>query len=304
MDIVEPDRPTGEGAESLDMIAHSLSPKKCGQGDTGEFGFWRVLVSFVNQGWLDLVTEGVPQPALTEVPIHSISEELLQEIRLYIDLWSREEFSEELFAQFRYMRPVDGFRLPVAGGENERLLFADDVLLIIVPSLYNTYNDYNLTSMAAGSNIVFTGVTPTQQLLERHGLSAQSLHKRGFKGQLQVVYIAEEGLLLAQFTKYIVWLRSLALFALGVAFVVATAISAFISGLLKAKRDFAVRLSGQSWVQILEGRIAREVFIGGVLVALIVLIQKPDSIIPALVVCNIWLACCTFEPYICCTLVF
>lgn len=276
-----------KNAESLDMVAHSITftPEMWTRVDTGEsvdFGEYSA-VSFVNQRWLDLVTKGAPQPAVTPVPDHSIPEGLRREVRVHAGMWSREGFSEELFAQFRFLQPADGLRLPVAGGWRERLLFADDVLLVVVPSLYDAYSDSNLTSMVSGSNIVFTGVTATQQLLERHGLSAQALRDRGFKGELNVVYIAEDGLLLAQFAAYVVWLRSLALVALGVAFTVAAAISALITAMLQAKRDFPLRLAGQSWARILQGRIAKELLAGVILVGVVVLFQRPDAMGPVLV---------------------
>ena len=274
-------------AESLDMVAHSITftPEMWTRVDTGEsvdFGKYSA-VSFVNRRWLDLVTRGAPQPAFISVPDHSIPEGLRQEVRLHAEMWSKEKFSEVLFAQFRFLRPADGLRLPVAGGWRERLLFADDVLLVVVPSLYGTYNDYNLTSMVSGSNIVFTGVTATQQLLEQHGLSTQALRDRGFRGYLDVVYIAEEGLLMAQFAAYVVWLRSLALVALGVAFTVAAAISALITALLQAKHDFPLRVAGWSWVRILQSRVAKEMLVGAGLVAVVVLLQRPDAMGPVLV---------------------
>ena len=43
-------------------------------------------------------------------------------------------------------------------------------------------------------------------------------------------------------------------------------------------------MAGQSWAQILQERIAKEVFVGLGLVALFVLIQRPDTLIPVLVV--------------------
>ncbi|WP_353892793.1 hypothetical protein PRVXH_002167 [Proteinivorax hydrogeniformans] len=275
-------------AESLDMVAHSytFTQGMWTRVDTGEgvdFGEYSV-VSYVNQRWLDLATKGAPQPALTSVPSNSIPEDLHQKILETVEILSRESLSEELFTQFKYLEPADGLRLPVAeGGWGNRLLFADDVLFVVVPSLYDTYNDSNLTSMASTSNIVFTDVTATQQLLEQHDLSEQALRERGFSGKLNVVYIAEEGLLQAQFAAYVVWLRSLALVALGVAFTVSAAISASITALLQAKRDFPLRLAGQSWLRILHRRIAKEILVGVVLVSVVILFQRPYSLGPILV---------------------
>ncbi|OLO17432.1 hypothetical protein BKP29_0221255, partial [Bacillus licheniformis] len=146
------------------------------------------------------------------------------------------------------------------------------------PSLYDTYNDSALTSMVSGSNIVFTGVTATQELLGKHGLDVKALRDRDINGELKVVYVAEEGILRAQFAAYVVWLLNLALIALVIAFTVAAAISALITALLQAKRDFPLRVAGQSWVRILRSRVAKEMLVGVGLVGVVVLLQRPDEI--------------------------
>ncbi|MDA7028537.1 hypothetical protein PJ311_18525 [Bacillus sp. CLL-7-23] len=264
-------------AESLDKVALSYTYTKEMQMpvDFGEYS----AISFVNQRWLDLVTTGAPRKAVTSVPNHSISDGLVKMIREEAELLSRKKLSDDRFAKFKFLRPVDGFQLPVAqGGGGERLLFADDALVVVVPSLYDTYNDSTLTSMVSGSNIMFTGVTPTQQLLKKHGLDVKALRDRGIKGELNVVYVAEDGILQAQFAAYIVWLLNLALIALVIAFTVAAAISAMITAMLQAKRDFPLRVAGQSWVQILQSRVTKELLAGVGLVGVVVLLQRPDEI--------------------------
>ncbi|WP_163117125.1 hypothetical protein [Bacillus subtilis] len=263
-------------AESLDKVAlsYTYTQEMTMQVDFGNYS----AVSFVNQRWLDLVTKDAPQPAVTKVPYHSIPEGLVKMVREEADLLSRKELSSELFGKFQFLQPVKGFRLPVAqGGGGERLYFADDVLVVVVPSVYDTYNDSALTSMASGSNIVFTGVTATQELLEKHGLDVKALRDRGLNGELKVVYVAEEGILSAQFAAYVVWLLNLALIALVIAFTVSAAISALITALLQAKRDFPLRVAGQSWVQILRNRVAKQMLAGGILLGIVILFQRPDE---------------------------
>ncbi|WP_054949363.1 hypothetical protein [Numidum massiliense] len=263
-------------AESRDAAALSYTYTKEMQTPV-DFGKYSA-VSFVNQRWLDLVTRGAPQPAVTSVPGHSIPEGLVRMVREEAELLSRGELSEELFAQFQFLQPIDGFQIPVAqGGGGTNLHFADDVLLVVVPSVYDTYDDFNLTSLASSSNIVFTDVTATKQLLKRHGLDVPGLRDRGLKGELNVVYVAEEGMLLAQFAAYVVWLQNLALVALVVAFTVAAAISALITALLQAKRDFPLRVAGRSWVRILQSRVAKELLVGAGIVGVVVLFQRPDE---------------------------
>ncbi|MDD4675052.1 MAG: hypothetical protein PHX31_05315 [Syntrophaceticus schinkii] len=262
-------------AESLDMVAlsYTYTPEMWIGVDFGEYS----AVSYVNRRWLDLVTRNAPQQAVTAAPDHSITEGLGQVFREYAELLSREGLSEELLAQFRFLRPAGGFRLPVAEGGGGNLRFLDDVLVVVVPSVYDAYSDFNSTALISTKNIVFTGVVATQQLLERHGLDAQALRNRGFKGNLHVVYIAEEGLLFAQFAAYVVWLRTLALLALAIAFTVAAAISALITALLQAKRDFPLRVAGWSWLRIMQGRVARELLVGVGLVGFVVLLQRPEA---------------------------
>ncbi|MGN1400422.1 MAG: hypothetical protein ACI4XL_02870 [Bacillus sp. (in: firmicutes)] len=263
-------------AESLDTVAlsYTYTQEMLMGRDLGGYS----AISYVNQRWLDLMAVDATDPAFKRVPYESIPEGVNDLIQEQADILSREGSSEELLGQFKFLRPADGFKLPVAqGGGGERLHFLDDALVVVVPSLFDTYNDSALTSLASTSNVVFTGVTDTQQLLEKQGLDVQALRDRDISGELKVVYIAEEGLLQAQFAAYIVWLLNLALVALVIAFTVAAAISALITALLKAKHDFPLRLAGRSWIWILQGRVIKEILAGVGLVVIVLVLQRPDE---------------------------
>lgn len=274
-------------AEDLDAVA--LSYTFAGQArpkGLAEFP----AITLVNQRWLNLVTKGVPRPALTPVPRERVREDL-QGLGETLALWSRAGASgAEIVDRFEFFEPRDGLRLPVSnGGAGDSLSFLDDVLVAVVPSLHDMANDRNLTSMASTGNIVFTGVAATQRLLEDHGLSRQTLRERGFAGAVRAVYIAEEGILRAQFTAYVVWLLNLALIALVTAFAVASAISALITALLRARRDFPLRVAGRSWALILRGRVARELLAGVVLSVAVSLFQGPGATGAVLVVAAVGL---------------
>ncbi|WP_433271927.1 hypothetical protein ACQPZF_14505 [Actinosynnema sp. CS-041913] len=247
-------------------------------------------VALVNQRWLDLVTEGAAQPALEPVP-RAEALENTRGLAATLELWSRDGSpGEEVLAGMRFFRPVQGYRLPVAqGGGGGQLVFLDDVLVAVLSSAHSVVDDSNLTSMASTRNLVFSGVGATQELLQRNGLGVDSLWGRGITGQLRVIYIAEDGILLAQFTAYVTWLLNLALAALLVAFAVAAAISALITALLHAKRDFPLRLAGRSWAHVLRGRVAGEVLVGVGLVGLALLFQRPEGMAAVLVVAAVGL---------------
>jgi hypothetical protein len=58
---------------------------------------------------------------------------------------------------------------------------------------------------------------------------------------------------------------------------VAALIGAFITAVLKARRDFPLRLAGKPWAEILADRVAREWSVGVALVGLVVLFQGLDG---------------------------
>nr|WP_207921234.1 hypothetical protein [Micromonospora sp. KC721] len=269
----------GESAGAV-AFSYTFSAEEW-RGDFGDYS----AVTFVNQRWLDLMTASAPPDALTPVAYEHVSGMLSREFGETFTLWSRSQRAGgEILSGFGYLRPADGFRLPVGrAGGGGTLQFLDDVLVAVMPSLHLTIDDRNLTSMVSTSNIVFTSVATTQALLERNGLSAGALGDQGIKGELSVVYVAEEGILRAQYMAYLVWLMNLALAALVVAFAVATTISALITALLHAKRDFPLRLSGRSWARILQMRVAKELLAGAALVALVALSERPEAIGPLLV---------------------
>lgn len=269
-------------AESMGTLAFSYAfTAQSWNGDLGGYA----AVAFVNQRWLDLMTSNAPPDALASVPYGRVKGMVTREFGETFALLCRGEgCGGQVLAGFDYRRPIHGFRIPLAtGGGGGRLEFLDNVLVAVVPAVQQTFNDRNLTSMVSTRNVLFTGVGATQTLLDRSGLSANVLSDRGFKGELTVVYVAEEGILRAQFMAYLVWLMNLALAALAVAFAVAAAISALITALLHAKRDFPLRLAGRPWARILRTRVATELLAGTALVALVAVFQRPDALAALLV---------------------
>ncbi|MEU4159820.1 hypothetical protein [Actinoplanes sp. NPDC026670] len=259
-------------AESSGEAAFSYAfSKETWSGDLGDYS----AVAFVNQKWLELMAA----TSLDPVPFDRVQGMVTREFGETFQLLSRDQRAgAATLAGFSYREPADGLRVPIGvGGGGGSLEFLDDVLVAVVPSVRDTFNDRNLTSMASTRNVLFTGVAGTQALLDRNGLSAEALAGRGIKGDLSVVYVAEEGILRAQFMAYLVWLMNLALAALVVAFGVAAAISALITALLHAKRDFPLRLAGHSWSRILQSRVARELVAGALIVALVAAFQRPEA---------------------------
>jgi hypothetical protein len=147
------------------------------------------------------------------------------------------------------------------------LKFSNDTIIVVVPSVHDVFNDDFLASTASSSNLVFTGLGPTQELVAQHGLQKE----------VNVKYVAEEGVLRAQLTAYFAWLQGISLVALVVALVVAALIGAFITAVLKARRDFPLRLAGKRWAEILADRVAKEWSVGVALIGLVVLFQGLDG---------------------------
>lgn len=236
-------------------------------------------ISFVNEQWIRLVTKEMENNVVTPISKNDIPKNLIHEIKEELDILSGGRASGNLFEQLNFQQTAKSSKLPVIlGGGDGSLYFGDDILFVVVPSLYDTYNDSNLTSLISSSNIIFTGVTATEKLLKQHHLDVQSLRSQGFHGELRVVRIAEEGILRAQYMAYLAWLQNLSFITLLIAFTIAAAISAFITATLQAKRDFPLRLAGKPWIRIIQKRISKEIFVGITLLLIVIILQRPSEV--------------------------
>lgn len=273
-------------ADSHDKSALSYTfLEEMDQGD--DYGKYSA-VSFVNMKWLELMIKDKQKSKsfFESVSHQNIPDDIIDLIQTNTELWERGGGdSKKTYDELQFYQPVDGFQMPVSqGGNGEQLYFSDDTLLVIVPSIYDVFNDSNLTSLISLKNIIFDGVDSTQELLEQHDLDASELHKQGIRGELNIVYVAEEGMLQAQYLSYIAWLQNISLITLIIAFSVAVAISALIASRLHAKHDFPLRLAGHSWISIIQVRVTREILVGLVLAGVVYLLQNPEDIEPILVV--------------------
>ena len=241
--------------------------------DLGPYAY----LALVNQRWFDLmlaadrggdVRGNQPAPGLIPVPADQTPSDIIRVLGGQMELWSRDRVTAaEMLSKVAFYRSTGASQLPLAviGG---KLVFPDDALVVVVPGLYAMFNDSFLVSTASSGNLVFTGLGPTQALLTQHGL----------QHRVQAKYAAEEGILYAQFTAYFAWLRASSFAALVVALAVSAAIGAFIAAVLKARRDFPLRLAGQPWWAILADRVGRECVVGAVLTVLVILARGGDSV--------------------------
>lgn len=263
-----------QDAEARNAVAlsYTLTKDHLNRSELGPYQY----VSLVNQHWLDLMlTRGrggdprgsQPTPGLLPVPPEQIPNGARQVLGAQLALSSRDRLTAAaMLRKVTFYRYAGSLQLPLAvvGGE---LVFPDDALVVVVPSLHALFNDSFLVSVASSGNLVFTGLGPTQALLTQHGL----------RQRVQVKYVAEEGILRAQFTAYFAWLRAGSLVALLVALAVSAALGAFIAAVLKARRDFPLRLAGKSWWGILADRVAREWVVGAALTVLVILVRGWQS---------------------------
>ncbi len=227
-------------------------------------------VSLVNQRWLDLMLsesrDGKPRgsqsaPGLIPLPLDQVPDGARQLLGGQMELSSRQQLTAtEALSKLSFYRSSGSINLPLSLGGSGGLVFPDDALVVLVPSVHEMFNDSFLVSVASSRNLVFTGLGPTQALLAQHGLQDKA----------EVKYVAEEGILVAQFTAYLAWLQGLSLVALLVALVVSALIGAFITAVLKARRDFPLRLAGKHWMEILTDRVTREWIAGIALTVLVI----------------------------------
>jgi hypothetical protein len=228
-------------------------------------------VALVNQQWLDVMAAD-EQARLVDVPSRELPRAFLSEMtRTFDELWGRSETSaEETASSLRYLTPASG-TVPLIGSARE-LDYRDDVLIAVVPSVSEGFSDGNLVNFSTGG-LLFAGFDETQRRLESHGLARD----------LTVQRAAETGLLLAQFAAYEAWLSTAAIVGLGIALVIAAAMSAYIAALLQARNDFVRRLAGHPWLPVVSGRVVPELAIGGVVAVLVLMVQPSRQVVPVVV---------------------
>ncbi|CCQ93335.1 conserved membrane hypothetical protein [[Clostridium] ultunense Esp] len=236
-------------------------------------------LTIINRKWLDLMLDGNrdgetqgnrPVPGLVPLSLDQIPEDAKQFIKLYLLHSSRNQKNQsEVLNEIKFYRYNGPGKLPFVqmGGE---LVFpkANEALILLVPGVYEVFDDSDLTSIASSRELLFTGLEATQRLLA----------ERGLQGRILVKYMAEEGILRAQVAAYFAWLRVGSLVALIVALTIAASIGAFITAVLKAKRDFPLRLGGKSWWMILRERVMGEWFAGAAMTLLVMLLQGSQGI--------------------------
>lgn len=235
-------------------------------------------VSIINQRWLDLMLgeshnrgarEGSPTSGFASLFFEQLPKGAKDYLESFVPIWTRDQKRfNDILNEIKIYRYVGAEKLPLMtmGG---RLIFTEpnEAILVLVPSVHKMFNDDFLTSSASSRELIFTGLEVTQKLVS----------ERGLQGKVRVVYVAEEGILLAQVLAYFAWLRASSLVSLIVALAIAAGISAFITAVLKVRRDFPLRLSGKSWWAILKGRVMSEWLVGAALTFLVMLVQDSEG---------------------------
>ncbi|MEU3452413.1 hypothetical protein ABZ671_02225 [Micromonospora sp. NPDC006766] len=243
-----------DGAVSL---SHAWSADYLDLGGQGRQSYGGLAL--VTQRWLDLVE--TDDAELTAISVGDLPEAVRSFLLPSLQIWQREPSADpsELVEAVSYYRFDGELALPVAESGSGQLIFFDRVFLAVVPEL-RMFNEDFLASSATSSNLTFTGLEPTQQLVADEGLT----------GAVRVQYLAEDGLLRAEFLAYFAWLHSISLAALLAAMTICAAVGSVISAVLNIRRDYQLRLAGTSAVRILANRLAPEVAVGLALVAAIV----------------------------------
>ena len=281
-------RPMGElvaDAEARDAAALSYTwTRSLIEGDGGDLGGYSA-VALTNQKWLDLMdigrsdrpSEGPKASVLERVPSGAFPKGVKAWFGPSLELWTHERTPAAAAAALNTMsvyRYSGAESVPMASAGGGDLAFYKDLLVIVAPDLHATFDDEFLASLTSTRNVIFTGLGPTQQLIAAHGLQQVT----------RAQYVAEEGVLIAQVTSYMAWLQGVSLLALGAALAVAAAIGAVIAALLKARRDFPLRLAGTPFSRIVAPRVGVDWAVAVTLTALVLLARGGDSALVILAV--------------------
>lgn len=265
----------GAESEGQAALSYTITAERW-QGDFGPYS----AISIVNPAWVELVEGSLGAGALVPADQRVAGPILRRELGPSLEIWgadSRRGQAAVLAALVAY-RPAPGVTFPVVdGGARGRLSFLDDVLVVLAPTIGTVFDPDNTTSLASTGNIILTGVDATTRRLDAAGLDAAGLARRGVEGTLRPLYMAEDGILQAQYATYVARLLSISLATMAVAFVVASAVNATISAILNGRRDFPLRLTGVTAEAVVRARALTDVA-GGVVIALGVIAIRARSL--------------------------
>jgi len=291
--LVFPSRPGSTGGAEIEHLFQTLQPSvgdivrqaetahrvvlsKAWKGDDLSIDGMTIApyryMIIVNEQWLDIVRRKNKRLSLVPLTLEQIPKDAKQFLELSIPLFVRkQQQAKNIWHEVKMYRLTGSSPFPFVGSGGQ-LEFArpKDVLLLVAPHVHALFNDNFLISVASSAELSFIGLEETQKLVS----------ERGLQNRIRVNYMAEEGILRAQLYAYFVWLRIGSIVALLAALAIAATISAFIIAVLKAKRDFPLRLAGASWWNVSCGRIVKEWVLGGIVVMLIMLFQGINSLLP------------------------
>lgn len=228
-------------------------------------------LALVNHAWLELMLGSDAAAQMTDFePL--AHDQLPAGIRGFLEpsmrLWARDDQpGADALAPLTFYRYTSFTPIPMATAGGGDLRFLDTAIIAVTPSLHAVFNDSFLSSLASSQNLVFAGLAPTLALVQANDLT----------GKVDVRHVAEDGVLRAQYTAYFAWLRSASLVALGIALAVSAAVGALITAMLRSRRDFPMRLAGNSWARILSGRVSAEWLAGLVITGLVLARQGGTS---------------------------
>lgn len=263
-----------KAAEQQDAVALSYTITDS-DGAGASFGPTHHL-SLVNHKWLDLVLGQSPGGSAGQHKAGSLvklePQELPAGVQEYVganlELWARQRLpADQAMAKFAFYRYDGPGKIPLSMAGMGNLVLLDKAIIMVAPNLSELFKDDFLASIATSNNLVFAGLGPTTALVNEHGL----------QHQVFVKHIAEQGILRAQLTAYFAWLQVVSLVAITIALVMSAAIGALITALVKARRDFPLRLAGRRWREILAGRVVNEWLVGASLALVILLLSGSEG---------------------------
>jgi hypothetical protein len=282
----------GMTEESLDLVAPQVarvvsSAEKEGasalsftvtedewQGDFGRYS----AVALVNADWIALIAGSSASTALDPVKSAEVRELVMREFGPSFEVWRGVPGSvEETVDSISAFAPAAGVEYPVLAGGGSQLAFLTDVLVLEVPSIASIFDPHNVVSLASSGNIVLSGADATRASLRSEGLDPDGIAALGIEGSLRPIYAAEQGILEGQFATYLAQLLAVSLIALALAFIVAAAVNAMVGGLLNARRDFPLRLSGASWGATIKSRSMRDMIVGAAIGLLVTAAQPAET---------------------------
>lgn len=213
-------------------------------------------LALVDRTWVDTVSSFA---SLRDVDSATLPAEELSDLREQLALLVADSHADAKLCPTCSLRLMTTDRpIPLLTGGRAGAIEAYSHPLLVVAPESTTLSGSSLAAMASTGNLTLRGLGETRAALASYGLTSA----------LNVQQVAQSQQLQARYARYFAITQAVASFGMLIAMVISIVISCYAGALSAARRDYPLRLAGNSWWRAAAPRIGIDLLATGILAAM------------------------------------